>query len=193
VTSEGDFEAVFAIAKRAKRASVAGLARAAARISTDAPSGTSGASPAHSFVYFDLAAHMKYKLQKQPDEVLEMITSSVARAWPRRRCRMVGGGWNKIEIEFLCRCVEAAIKAGATTINIPDTVGYAVPHEYRALFEMCAKKCPIRTRRSFPCIATMIWVLPRRQYAGRHRRRRAPSRMHDQRHGRAGRQCRHGR
>ena len=46
------------------------------------------------------------------------------------------------EIDFLCRCVEAAIKAGATTINIPDTVGYAVPHEYRALFETVRQRVP---------------------------------------------------
>src|SRR3979411_2970828 len=48
----------------------------------------------------------------------------------------------RTELDFLCRCVEAAIKAGATTINIPDTVGYAVPHEYRALFETVRERVP---------------------------------------------------
>jgi len=69
---------------------------------------------------------------------------------------MVGEDGTRSEIDFLCRCVEAAIKAGATTINIPDTVGYAVPHEYRPCSRPCGNACPIRTRRSFPSIATMI-------------------------------------
>ncbi len=79
---------------------------------------------------------MKFKLQKEPAQVLDMIASSVARA----RNLVDDVEWSaedgtRTEIDFLCRCVEAAIKAGATTINIPDTVGYAVPDEYRAIFE----------------------------------------------------------
>ena len=48
----------------------------------------------------------------------------------------------RTEFEFLCRCVEAAIKAGATTINIPDTVGYAIPSEYGALIKALIGKVP---------------------------------------------------
>src|SRR3979411_1011363 len=48
----------------------------------------------------------------------------------------------RTELDFLCRCVEAAIKAGATTINIPDTVGYTVPEEYYALFKMVREAVP---------------------------------------------------
>jgi 2-isopropylmalate synthase len=144
VTSEGDFEAVFAIAKRMKRASVAGLARAAAK---DIDRCAEAVRPArrpriHLFISTS-PLHMKYKLQKQPDEVLEMVAASVARA----RNLVADIEWSaedgtRSEIEFLCRCVEAAIKAGATTINIPDTVGYAVPHEYRALFETVRERVP---------------------------------------------------
>jgi 2-isopropylmalate synthase len=144
VTSEGDFEAVSAIAKRMKRASVAGLARAAAK---DIDRCAEALRPAlrpriHLFISTS-PLHMKYKLQKEPGEVLDMITASVTRA----RNLFADIEWSaedgtRSEIDFLCRCVEAAIKAGATTINIPDTVGYTVPHEYRALFETVRGKVP---------------------------------------------------
>jgi 2-isopropylmalate synthase len=144
VTSEGDFEAVFAIAKHMKRASVAGLARAAGK---DIDRCAEAVRPAlrpriHLFISTS-PLHMKYKLQKQPEEVLEMVAASVSRAR-----NLVGDiEWSaedgtRSEIDFLCRCVEAAIKAGATTINIPDTVGYAVPYEYRALFQTVREKVP---------------------------------------------------
>ena len=55
---------------------------------------------------------------------------------------MVGEDGTRTEHDFLCRCVEAAIKAGATTINIPDTVGYTMPDEYRALFRMVRERVP---------------------------------------------------
>ena len=75
--------------------------------------------------------HMKYKLQKEPHEVFEMVIAQVTRA----RNYTDDVEWSsedgtRTEFDFLCRCVEAAIKAGATTINIPDTVGYTVPDEY---------------------------------------------------------------
>src|SRR5256885_10857632 len=86
---------------------------------------------------------MKWKLQKEPHQVLDMVIAQVTRA----RNHVDDVEWSaedgtRSEIDFLCRCVEAAIKAGATTINIPDTVGYAVPGEYRALFETVRAKVP---------------------------------------------------
>ncbi len=86
---------------------------------------------------------MKYKLQKSEEQVLEMVVNQVTRAR-----NLVGDvEWSaedgtRTEHDFLCRCVEAAIKAGATTINIPDTVGYTAPQEYRALFEMVRNRVP---------------------------------------------------
>jgi 2-isopropylmalate synthase len=144
VTSEGDFEAVSAIAKRMKRASVAGLARAAAKdIDRCAEAVRLALRPRIHLFISTSPLHMKCKLQKQPDEVLEMVAASVARA----RNLVADVEWSaedgtRSEMDFLCRCVEAAIKAGATTINIPDTVGYAVPHEYCALFETVREKVP---------------------------------------------------
>ena len=86
---------------------------------------------------------MKYKLQKEPHEVYEMVIAQVTRA----RGHTDDVEWSsedgaRTEHDFLCRCVEAAIKAGATTINIPDTVGYSVPEEYFSLIKMVRERVP---------------------------------------------------
>jgi 2-isopropylmalate synthase len=86
---------------------------------------------------------MKWKLQKEPHEVYEMVIAQVTRA----RSHTDDVEWSaedgtRTEHDFLCRCVEAAINAGATTINIPDTVGYTVPEEYLALFKMVRERVP---------------------------------------------------
>ncbi|MDB5598025.1 MAG: 2-isopropylmalate synthase, partial [Xanthobacteraceae bacterium] len=132
VASEGDFAAVNEIAKRTKNAVVCGLSRAAFK---DIDRCAEAIKPAkrsriHTFLSTS-PVHMKYKLQKEPHEVLEMVISQVTRA----RGHTDDVEWSaedatRTEFDFLCRCVEAAIKAGATTINIPDTVGYTVPDEY---------------------------------------------------------------
>ena len=87
--------------------------------------------------------HMKYKLQKEPHEVYEMVVAQVTRA----RSHTDDVEWSaedatRTEFDFLCRCVEAAIKAGATTINIPDTVGYTVPEEYFKLMSKLREAVP---------------------------------------------------
>src|ERR1700731_637627 len=117
VTSEGDFEAVSTIAKGMKRASVAGLARAAAKdIDRCAEAVRPALRPRIHLFISSSPLHMKYKPQKEPGEVLEMVAASVARAR-----NLVGDiEWSaedgtRSEIEFLCRCIEAAIKTGATT------------------------------------------------------------------------------
>ncbi len=80
---------------------------------------------------------MKVKLRMTPDEVLQATTDSIALA----RQYTDDVEWSaedgsRTEEDFLCRCVEAAIEAGATTINIPDTVGYAVPEDMTRIFTM---------------------------------------------------------
>ena len=96
----------------------------------------------------------------------------------------------RTEIDFLCDVVEAAIDAGATTVNIPDTVGYAVPAQYaaviRTLFEQRAEHRPGGRQRPLPQRPRAR----RRQQPGRLRGRRPAGRMHDQRHRRARRQRR---
>ncbi len=144
IASEGDFAAVHEIAKRAKNAVICGLARASFK---DIDLCADAIKPArrhriHTFLSTS-PVHMKYKLQKEPHEVYEMVIAQVARA----RNYTDDVEWSsedgtRTEHDFLCRCVEAAIDAGATTINIPDTVGYAVPEEYFALIRMILERVP---------------------------------------------------
>jgi 2-isopropylmalate synthase len=86
---------------------------------------------------------MKHKLQMEPSAVLEAVAASVARA----RSWTDDVQWSaedatRTEHDFLCRAVELAIRSGATTINIPDTVGYATPQEYFELMTMLVNKVP---------------------------------------------------
>ncbi len=144
IASEGDFEAVSQIARRLHTAIPAGLARAATK---DIDRAAEALRNAHAFRIHTFIStspvHMKYKLQMEPEAVLEKVFASVSRA----RTHTDDVEWSaedatRTEHDFLCRCVEAAIKAGATTINIPDTVGYTTPEEYRALFEMLINRVP---------------------------------------------------
>ncbi len=144
IASEGDFEAVSAVARRVKRATVAGLARAAIKdIERCAEAVRHAVNPRiHTFISTS-PVHMKFKLQKSAEEVLEMVTAQVTRA----RNHVPDVEWSaedgtRTEMDFLCRTVEAAIRAGATTINIPDTVGYTVPEEYEAIFRTVRERVP---------------------------------------------------
>jgi 2-isopropylmalate synthase len=144
IASEGDFAAVHEIAKRSKNAVICGLSRAAFK---DIDRCAEAIKPAdrkriHTFISTS-PVHMKYKLQKEPHEVYEMVIAQVTRA----RGHTDDVEWSaedatRTEADFLCRCVEAAINAGATTINIPDTVGYTVPEEHFALFKMLRERVP---------------------------------------------------
>ncbi|MGB6537007.1 MAG: 2-isopropylmalate synthase [Xanthobacteraceae bacterium] len=144
IASDGDFAAVHEIAKRAKKAVVCGLSRAAFK---DIDRCAEAIRPAerrriHTFLSTS-PVHMKYKLQKEPQEVYEMVIAQVARA----RNYTDDVEWSsedgtRTEFDFLCRCVEAAIKAGATTINIPDTVGYTVPEEYFGMMKRLREAVP---------------------------------------------------
>jgi 2-isopropylmalate synthase len=144
IASEGDFAAVNEIAKRTKNAVVCGLARASFKDIDRAGEAVKPArqSRIHTFISTS-PVHMKWKLQMEPEKVLGMVVASVTRA----RLYTDNVEWSsedgtRTEHDFLCRCIEAAIKAGATTINIPDTVGYTVPEEYFALIEMVRDRVP---------------------------------------------------
>ena len=137
IASNGDFEAVHEIAKRTESAVICGLSRAAFK---DIDRCAEAIKPAereriHTFLSTS-PVHLNYKLQKEPHEVFEMVIAQVTRA----RNHTDDVEWSsedgtRTEFDFLCRCVEAAIKAGATTINLPDTVGYTIPEEYFDLFK----------------------------------------------------------
>lgn len=144
IASEGDFEAVSAIAKRVERATVAGLARA---INADIDRAGEAVRHArrgriHTFVSTS-PIHLEYQMRKTEAEVLEIIAATVSRA----RTLVEDVEWSAMDatrtgIDYLCRCVEAAIKAGATTINLPDTVGYATPDEYYEMFRAVRERVP---------------------------------------------------
>jgi 2-isopropylmalate synthase len=144
IASEGDFYAVNEIAKRAKNSVICGLSRAAFN---DIDRCAEAIKPAerkriHTFLSTS-PVHMKWKLQKEPHQVLDMVIAQVTRA----RNHVEDVEWSaedgtRTEFEFLCRCVEAAIKAGATTINIPDTVGYTTPEEYFEMFRKVRETVP---------------------------------------------------
>jgi len=144
IASNGDFEAVSAIARRLKRATVAGLARATPKDIDRAWEALRHAERARIHTFISTSPlHMKFKLQMEPDAVHQAVIDSVSHA--RNLCDDVE--WSpedgtRTEHDFLCRCVESAIKAGASTINIPDTVGYTVPEEFAALIRLLLERVP---------------------------------------------------
>src|ERR1700758_5130474 len=166
ITSEGDFQAVSEIARRSKNAVIAGLSRAHpadidrcaeagkfARRGRPAPlrpdaagGGGPGKSPRRGRVHTVIATsplHMRVKLNKTPEEVIDTSVAMVARA----RNQIDDVEWSaedgtRSEMDYLCRIVEAVIKAGATTVNIPDTVGYTVPEEYTHFMRTLIERVP---------------------------------------------------
>ncbi|ODT45883.1 MAG: 2-isopropylmalate synthase [Methylobacterium sp. SCN 67-24] len=144
IASDGDFEAVSEIARRIKRATVAGLARAiTADIARAGEAVRHAVKPRiHTFVSTS-PIHLQHQMRKTEDEVLEIITKTVTQA----RNLVEDVEWSGMDatrtpIDYLCRAVETAIKAGATTINLPDTVGYATPDEYRDMFRQIRERVP---------------------------------------------------
>ncbi|HUY68904.1 MAG TPA: 2-isopropylmalate synthase [Alphaproteobacteria bacterium] len=144
VASRGDFEAVETIAKAIKNSTVCALARAQAGDIERAGEAIKPAAQGRIHTFISTSPlHMKHKLQMAPERVLQAVVDSVTLA--RNLCDDVE--WSaedgtRTEHDFLCRCVEAAIKAGATTINIPDTVGYTTPQEYAELIKMLIARVP---------------------------------------------------
>jgi 2-isopropylmalate synthase len=151
IASNGDFEAVSLIARRIQNATVAGLARA---VSADIARAGEAVREArrpriHTFVSTS-PIHLAHQMRKSQEEVLEIVTATVGQA----RNLVDDVEWSAMDatrtpIDYLCRCVEAAIRAGATTINLPDTVGYATPDEYRALFRTIRERVPDADRAVF--------------------------------------------
>ncbi|MEJ0094823.1 MAG: 2-isopropylmalate synthase [Methylocella sp.] len=144
IASEGDFEAVSAIAERTKNAVIAGLARAIeGDIARCGEAVRKARRPRiHTFVSTS-PIHLQHQMNKSEEQVLEIIARTVGQA----RNLVDDVEWSAMDatrtpIDYLCRCVEAAIKAGATTINLPDTVGYALPAEYEAMFRAVRERVP---------------------------------------------------
>ena len=144
IASDGDFHAVRKVAEVVTGATVCGLARSSrADIDRAAEALKSARRPRiHTFISTS-PIHMKYKLKMDPDSVIDAIVASVSRA--RKYTDDVQ--WSpedgtRTEHDFLCRAVEAAIRAGARTINIPDTVGYTAPNESAEIIRMLRERVP---------------------------------------------------
>jgi 2-isopropylmalate synthase len=146
IASPGDFDSVKAIAElyANKGPVVAGLCRHDRRdILSAAEALKPAARPRIHIVIATSPLHMRVKLRMTPDEVLQSVIDHVSLA--RHHAEDVewsAEDGSRSEADFLCRCVEAAIKHGATTINIPDTVGYALPEEIEAMFSMLRTRVP---------------------------------------------------
>ncbi|GAN54173.1 2-isopropylmalate synthase [Tanticharoenia sakaeratensis] len=144
VASEGDFESVRQIAESIRGPVICGLARASVKDIEAAGRAVEKAERRriHQFISTsDL--HMKYKLRMEREQVLELIAMGTQTA--RRFTDDVewsAEDGSRTDPDFLCRCVEVAIRNGATTINIPDTVGYATPEDMRRIFAMVRERVP---------------------------------------------------
>jgi 2-isopropylmalate synthase len=142
--SEGDFKAVQAIAQNLKVSQVASLCRAN---ENDIKLGWEAIKDAvHPRIHTFIATselHMKYKLEMEPEKVLEQAVKSVKLAASfTDNVEFSAEDGSRSDKDFLCKIFEAAINAGATTINLPDTVGYAIPEEFGQLVEYVIKNTP---------------------------------------------------
>jgi 2-isopropylmalate synthase len=143
-SSNGDFEAVQSIASAIKDSTICSLSRANDRDIARAAEALKGANRAriHTFIATS-PLHMEKKLRMTPEQVLEQAKQSVRFA--RNLCADIEfspeDGYRS-EVDFLCRVLETVIKEGATTINVPDTVGYAVPELYGSFIKTLRERIP---------------------------------------------------
>ncbi len=144
IASPGDFEAVQAVASIIKESTVCGLARALDKDIDSAGEALKGAASGriHTFIATS-PLHMEHKLRMTPDQVVEQAVRSVKRALQYTdNVEFSAEDAGRSEIDFLCRIVEAVITAGATTINIPDTVGYNLPHQFGETIRTLIERVP---------------------------------------------------
>ncbi len=144
VTSEGDFAAVNLIAKKVRGPVICGLARMVEKDITAAGMALKPAKRRRIHVFISTSGiHMKHKLKKTPPEVLAMTKVGIAMA--RKYTKDIEFSCEdatRSDPAFLYEIISAAIKAGATTVNIPDTVGYAIPVEYGTLIAGIVSNVP---------------------------------------------------
>ena len=142
--SNGDFESVKAVADVIKDSTVCGLARALERDIDRAGEAIKGANSGriHTFIATS-PIHMEKKLRMSPDQVVEQAVKAVqwARKWTDN-VEFSPEDAGRSDLDFLCRVLEAVIDAGARTLNIPDTVGYNLPHQFGELIRNLREKVP---------------------------------------------------
>ena len=137
ITSPGDFNAVSAIAREVRGVTVAGLARTNPADIDRAWEAVKHADQPRIHTFLATSdIHMKHKLRMSREQVIETAVAGVKRARGYTSdVEFSAEDASRSDLDFLCRVVEAAIEAGATTINIPDTVGYTTPEEFAAFIQ----------------------------------------------------------
>jgi 2-isopropylmalate synthase len=144
ISSPQQLEACRLIAQKVKGPTIAALARC---VEKDLEAAAEALRPAerrriHTFLASS-PIHMQHKLKKKPDEVVEMAVRAVRFARDRAdEVEFSPEDASRSELDFLCRLIEEVIRAGATTINIPDTVGYAIPSEFGQLIRRIREGVP---------------------------------------------------
>jgi len=144
IASPGDFEAVQAVARAIKGSTVCGLARALDRDIDRAGEALREASSGriHTFIATS-PIHMEKKLRMAPEQVVDQAVHAVKRARKYTdNVEFSPEDAGRSEIDFLCRVLEAVIDAGAGTVNIPDTVGYNIPHQFGDLIRTLIERVP---------------------------------------------------
>ncbi len=144
ISSPNDFKAVKEIAETIKGPTISGLARCVNKDIERCAEAVCNAKKSRIHIFLATShIHRKYKLRKARSEILKQAAASVKYA--RKFCKDIEFSpedASRTEPDFLATCVEAAIDAGATTINIPDTVGYAVPSEFGSLIAYLFENVP---------------------------------------------------
>ena len=144
IASNGDFESVKEVSRIVKNVQVCGLSRAGQKDIDRAAEALKYAKTPRIHTFISTSpVHMQYKLQMNEQEVLDAINFSVSRA----RNLVEDVQWSaedatRTDRDFLFKCVDMAISSGATTINIPDTVGYTTPDEYYEIIDSLIKNIP---------------------------------------------------
>jgi len=144
IASAGDFESVKAVANAVKDSRVCGLARALDRDIDRAGEalGSATAPRIHTFLATS-PVHMREKLRMSPDQVVDAAIAAVKRARQYTDdVEFSPEDAGRSETDFLCRVIEAVIAAGATTVNIPDTVGYNLPDRFGGLIKELRERVP---------------------------------------------------
>ncbi len=142
--SIGDFEAVAAVANTVKDSTICGLSRALDNDIDRAGEALKGANSSriHTFIATS-PIHMQMKLKMQPEQVIDLAVKAVKRARQYTdNVEFSPEDAGRSEEDFLCRILEAVIDAGATTLNIPDTVGYSVPQQFGATIGNLIERIP---------------------------------------------------
>ena len=144
IASHGDFEAVEAVANTVKDSTICGLARALDKDIDRAGEALKGANSGriHTFIATS-PIHMERKLRMTPDQVVEQAVRAVKRARQYTdNVEFSAEDAGRSEIDFLCRVFEAVIDAGARTLNVPDTVGYAMPYQFGEMIATLRERIP---------------------------------------------------